>query len=119
MAGMSYLKMNEYDKAVEFLSKFSSEDEILDPMAKGKIGDAFADINQLEDALTYYTKAATERNNSLITPLYLFKAANTALDLGKFDQALKMFTQIQTDYPKSDEAKDIQMYINRVKYATK
>jgi tetratricopeptide (TPR) repeat protein len=119
MAGMSYLKMNEYDKAVEFLSKFSSEDEILDPMAKGKIGDAFADINQLEDALTYYTKAATVRNNSLTTPLYLFKAANTALDLGKFDQALKMFIQIQTDYPKSDEAKDIQMYINRAKYATK
>ena len=119
MAGISYLKMNEYDKAVEYLSKFSSEDEILDPMAKGKIGDAFSDINQLEDALTYYVKAAKDRNNSLTTPMYLFKAGNTALDLGKFDEALKMFTQIQNDFPKSDEAKDIQMYINRAKYASK
>jgi len=119
MAGMSYLKMNEYDKAVEFLGEFSSDDEILDPLAKGKIGDAFADINQLDDALTYYIKAAVDRNNSLTTPLYLLKAGNTALDLGKFDEALKMFTQIKNDFPKSDEAKDIQMYINRAKYASK
>ena len=119
MSGISYLKMNEYDKAIEFLGKFSSEDEVLEPMAKGKIGDAFADINQLEDALTYYKQAATIRSNSLSTPMYLFKAANTTLELGKFDEALKMFTQIKNDYPKSDEAKEIDMYINRAKYASK
>ena len=119
MAGMSYIKMDEYDKGVEFLSKFSSDDEILDPMSKGKIGDAFADINQLEDAFTYYKKAATERTNSLTTPMYLFKAANTALDLGKFDEALTMFQTIKNDFPKSDEAKGIDAYINRAKYATK
>jgi len=119
MAGISYLKINEYDKAVEYLSKFSSEDEILEPIAKGKIGDAFADINQLEDAFTYYKKAATVRSNSLSTPLYLFKAGNTALELGKYTEALTMFNQIKNDYSKSDEAKDIDIYINRAKYASK
>jgi len=119
MAGISYLKTNEYDKAIEFLNNFSSDDVILEPMAKGKIGDAFAEINQLEDALNYYKQAATVRENSFSTPLYLFKAANTALDLGKFDEALKMFEQIKNNYPKADEAKEIDMYINRAKYASK
>ena len=119
MAGMAFLKTNEYDKAISYLDKFSSEDAVLEPMAKGKIGDAFADLNQLEDAFIYYKKAATMRENSFSTPLHLFKAANTALDLGKFDEALTMFESIKTSYPKSEEAKEIELYINRAKYASK
>jgi len=119
MAGMAYLKTQEYGKAIEYLGKFSSEDEILEPMAKGKIGDAFADINQLEDAYEYYKKAANLRENSFSTPLYLFKAANTALELGKYNEAIVMFEKIKVSYPKSEEAKDIDMYINRAKYASK
>ena len=32
-AGVSYLKMKEYQKAIEYLSKFSSDDELLGPTA--------------------------------------------------------------------------------------
>lgn len=119
MAGMAFLKTNEYDKAINHLDKFSSEDAILAPMAKGKIGDAFADLNQLEDAYDYYKQAIAIQENSFSTPLYLFKAGNTALDLGKFDEALTMFEKIKASYPKSDEAKEIELYINRAKYASK
>ncbi len=119
MAGMAFLKTNEYDKAIEHLNKFSSEDEILEPMAKAKIGDAFADINQLEDAFNYYKQAATIRNNKFTTPMYLFKAANTALEINKFDEALVMFQKIKNDFSDSDEAKQIDMFIKRAKYASK
>ena len=50
-AGVSYLQMKKYDKAIEHLSKFDSDDELLGPVSIGAIGDAFADINQSEDAL--------------------------------------------------------------------
>ncbi len=116
-AGISYLKMKDYQNAIEYLGKFKSDDEILGPVAKGAIGDAFADLNQPEDALDYYEKAANLRDNSFTTPLFLFKAANTALDLGKNDKALTMFEKIKTAFPKSDEAKDIDIYINKAKYA--
>lgn len=119
MAGISYLKINEYDKAIEFLNNFSSDDEILAPMAKAKIGDAFADINQLDDAFNYYKQAVEYRDNSFSTPLYLFKAGNTALELGKFDEALKLFTRIKTDFPNSPEVKEINIYINRAKHASR
>ena len=83
----------------------------------GAIGDAFADLNQLEDALNYYEQAARLRTNSFTTPLFLFKAGNTALELGKSDKALKMFERIDIEFPKSNEAKDIAIYISKARYS--
>jgi tetratricopeptide (TPR) repeat protein len=118
-AGISYLKLKNYQQAIEHLEKFSSEDELLGPVAKGAIGDAFADINQLDDALDYYLKAANLRDNNFSTPLFLFKAGNTAMDLEKYSKALEVFTKIKEEYPTSDEAKNIDIYINRAKFAQK
>ncbi len=117
MTGISYLKLGEYDKAIEYLNKFKSEDEILAALAKGNIGDAFVEINQPEEALKYYLEAANVRDNEFTTPLYLFKAANTAMDLKDYDQAVKLFTRIKEDYTKSDEAKKVDIFIQRAKIA--
>ncbi len=119
MAGISYLKMNDYKNAIDLLGQFSSNDEMLAPIAKGKIGDAFADIDQLEDAFDYYKQAANLSANKFTAPLFLFKAANTALDINKSEEALAMFEKIKTNYPASEEAKEIDLYIKRAKYASK
>ncbi|WP_111709534.1 tetratricopeptide repeat protein [Lutibacter citreus] len=118
-AGISYLKLKNYKEAIEYLEKFSSDDELLAPTAKGAIGDAFSDINQPEDALDYYLKAANLRDNNFSTPLFLFKAANTAMDLNKYDKALDLFKRIKKDYPKANEARNIDIYINKATFASK
>lgn len=118
-AGISYYKLKQYQKAIDFLQNFSSDDEILGPVAKGVIGDIFSDINQPKDALSYYLKAANLKDNDFSTPLYLFKAGNTAMDLNKFDQALKAFSRIKKDYPSSEEGKNIDIYISKATYASK
>ena len=116
-AGVSYLKMKKYDKAIEYLSKFSSDDEILGPTALGAMGDAFADINQPEDALDYYEKAANKKDNEFTTPLVLFKAGQMAMSLEKFDKAETLFTKIKDNYSTSEQGRDIEKYINAAKYA--
>lgn len=116
-AGVSYLQMKEYDKAIEYLSKFNSEDEMLGPVSLGAIGDAFADISQPEDALDYYEKAAGNKNNEFTTPLFLFKAGQTAMELKKFDKAEVLFTKIYKEYSKSDQGREIEKYIAAAKYA--
>ena len=117
MTGISYLKLGEYDKAIEYLNKFKSEDEILAALAKGNIGDAFVEINQPKDALKYYLEAANVRDNEFTTPLYLFKAGNTAMDMGDYDKAIELYTRIKEDYSKSDEAKMVDIFIQRAKIA--
>ena len=117
-AGISYLKLKNYKEAIDYLEDFSSDDELLGPIAKGAIGDAFADINQPEDALDYYLEAAKLKDNNFSSPLFLFKAGNTALELGKNSKALDIFNTIKNDYPLSDEAKDINIYINKATFAS-
>ena len=116
-AGVSYLQMKQYDKAIEFLSKFNSDDEMLGPVALGAIGDAFSDIDQQNDALEYYEKAANKKSNEFTTPMFLFKAGQTAMSLEKYSKAEQLFAQIKENYSKSDQAKDIEKFINAAKYS--
>ncbi|CAM1349741.1 tetratricopeptide repeat protein [Tenacibaculum crassostreae] len=116
-AGVSYLKMKKYEEAIEYLGSFSSDDAILGPTALGAIGDAFADINQPEDALEYYEKAANKKDNQFTTPLFLFKAAQIAMDLKKYSKAESLYTTIKEKYADSDQGRDIEKYINSAKYA--
>ena len=67
---MAYLNLKDYQNAVTFLSDFSSNDEMLGPIAKGGIGDAFVQLNQSEDALDYYVQAANLKTNGYTTPMY-------------------------------------------------
>lgn len=112
-AGMAYLNTRDYKNAVSYLGKFSSDDEILAPMAKGSIGDAFVQLNQQEDALGYYEDAAKMRKNEFTTPMFLYKAGITALDLGKTDAALTHFKNIKENYPTSTEGTNIDIFIGK------
>ncbi|MCI2227996.1 tetratricopeptide repeat protein [Polaribacter sp. MSW13] len=116
-AGVSYLKMKNYEKGIEYLEKFKSDDEMLGPVSLGAIGDAFSDINQPEQALEYYEKAANKKSNDFTTPLFLYKAGQTAMELKKFDKAEKLFTKIKENYSKSEQGRDIEKFINAAKYA--
>lgn len=118
-AGISYLKMRDYKNAITHLGNFSSEDELLSPTAYGAIGDAFSEIDQLDDAYDYYVKAATIKENEFTTPMFLFKAGITALDLGKNKKALEYFTKIEKDYKISQFAKDISYYKNKALFSKK
>ena len=111
-AGMMYLNMNDYENSIKYLSKFSSNDILLSSLASGSIGDAFAELNQFEDAYDYYVKASKGYNN-YTTPLFLYKAGTVAMKLNKFKKAEEYFTSIKLDYPKSPEAKNIDAFISK------
>ena len=116
-AGMAYLNMKDYTNAVTYLNAFSSEDDVLGPIAKGGIGDAFVQLEQLEDAYDYYVQAAELKSNNYTTPMYLYKAGVIGLKLGDNEKALKFFNQIKSDYPDSTEAKDIDVFIGKAEAA--
>ena len=114
-AGMSYLNLKDYPNAIKYLSEFKSDDLMLNPIAKGAIGDAFVQINQPNDALEYYEKAISAATNDFTTPLYLSKAGKLALSLDKNDKALKFFERIKSEFSKSTEATNIDVYIAKAK----
>ena len=112
-AGLCYRNLGDYTAAIEYLDKFDANDEILAAVALGTIGDCFMEIDQAEEALEYYEKAANKRDNTFTAPIYLKKAGLTAESLGEYGKALKMYQKIQNDYKDSPEATDIEKYIAR------
>ncbi len=112
-AGTAYLRLKKYNEAIEHLSNFKSDDEVLAPLAKGNIGDAYVQGNQPDDALKAYEDAANMRNNEFTTPMYLYKAGALALKLGNADKALSYFEKIKSDYPKSTQASNIDVFIGK------
>lgn len=112
-AGMAFLNMKDYAQAIEYLNEFSSEDDVLGPISRGGIGDAFVQLEQLEDAFDYYIQAADLRTNNYTTPMYLLKAGVIGLKIGEFDKSLLYFNKIKSDFPDSIEAKDIDVFIGK------
>ncbi|MEG9329133.1 Tetratricopeptide repeat-containing protein [Salinimicrobium catena] len=114
-AGMAYLNTNQYQKAIDNLDEFESDDEIIAPLAKGGIGDAFMQLDQPEDALGYYEEAANMRTNSFTTPKFLLKAAVVAIQLGDGDAAVEYLNRIKNEFPESAEANKVAVYLGQAK----
>ncbi len=112
-AGMAYLNTNQYQQAIDALDDFESDDQILAPLAKGGIGDAFLQLDQPQEALDYYEEAAKMRDNNFTTPKFLLKAAVTAIKLGEGQVAEAHLERIQNEYPDATEADRVALYLGQ------
>jgi predicted negative regulator of RcsB-dependent stress response len=110
-AGIAYLNTRKYAEAVTSLEKFSTDDIMLSTLAKGAIGDAYAQQNKQKEALDFYIKAADASKNDFTRPRFLLKAGKTALALGNKSDALKYFTDIKDNFDVSPEAQQIDALI--------
>jgi tetratricopeptide (TPR) repeat protein len=114
-AGMSYYRLKDYNKAVEYLKDFSSDAKQVQAVAYGSIGDAYSELKKNEEAIEYYKKAGTHfPEDEAISSEYLFRAASYLELNGKNDAAIEIYKQIKQNYPKSEKGFSIDKYINRI-----
>ncbi len=111
-AGLCYLRMGQFDNAIEYLKKFDSDDEMAAPMARGAIGDAYMELNETDKAVSYYLDAAEMRENEFTSPMFLMKAAMACEVAGKLDKALEIYRRVKKEYPRSFDAREIDKYIS-------
>ena len=114
-AGMAYLNIQQYQEAINYLEGFTSDDPILGALAKGNIGDAFVQLDQPEEAMEYYEKAIAHNNNSFTTPKFLYKAGTLAMQIGENERAVTYFERIKNEFPNSEEARTIDIFIGKAK----
>ncbi|MCC6691234.1 MAG: tetratricopeptide repeat protein [Bacteroidia bacterium] len=116
--GISYMKKGEFEKAIEHLKEFDSNDQMVAPVALGAIGDCCIELNKTDEGVSYYLKAAERNKNKFTSPIYLKKAGLAYETLNNYKDALKVYQRIKTDYDNSTEARDIEKYIARAKAMT-
>lgn len=114
-AGVSYLKLGDFNNAVKHLKDFSTDAKQIQLLAYGCLGDAYSELNKKEDAVESYKKAATafekDENNS---SEYLFRAALLQETTGKNKEALELFKELKTKFPQTEKGFQADKYINRL-----
>ena len=113
--GMCYLKQGKYEDAIEHLKSFSSKDEIVAPLATAAIGDANMELGKIDEAITYYLKAAEQNTNNFDTPICLKKAAMANEEKGNYIDAVKLYERIKNEFAETSEGREIDKYIARAK----
>lgn len=114
-AGICYLKLGNFQEAVDLLKSYKGKDQIIGPMAKGALGDAYLELNETSKAVSAYLEAANVSKNEVTSPLFLMKAGWTYEVLNDFKKALPVYEQIKKEYPNSIEGREIDKYIARAK----
>jgi tetratricopeptide (TPR) repeat protein len=114
-AGMSYFRLKNYNKSIEYLKDFSSDAKQVQAVAYGSIGDAYSELKKNEEAIEYYKKAGTHfPEDEAISSEYLFRAGYFLELNGKNEEAIEIYKQIKKNYPKSEKGFNIDKYINRL-----
>lgn len=113
--GIIYLNQGDFDEAIRHLKKFKGKDQVVSVMAKGAIGDAYMEKDDIGSAADYYREAAGMHDNEFAAPVFYLKAGMAYELIGKYADAVEMFEAIKINYPSSVEAREIDKYISRAK----
>ena len=118
-AGICCFKIGEYQKAINYLQEFDNNEDVnIGTTVTGLIGDAYVELNQVDLALDYFTKAY-ESDNKMLSPVFLKKAGLVYESKGEYDKAIELYTKIKDVYYDSNTARDIEKYIERASMAKK
>ncbi len=112
-SGICYYKLGQYENAIKFLTQYDGEDNYFSIAVIGLIGDSYVELGKTSKALDYFEEAA-DKKNDVLSPIYLKKAGIVNESLKQPEKALEAYTNIKDNYPKSNEAADIDKYIARV-----
>ncbi|WP_345954887.1 tetratricopeptide repeat protein [Mucilaginibacter sp. PAMB04168] len=112
-AGTAYLNKGEYRKAIDNLTNFRGDDNMVAAEAFGSIADAYVELKDYEKAETYFKKAADKAANKFLSPIYLKKLGLVYEARNDNKSAAETYQKIKTDYPTSAEAQNIDGYIAR------
>ena len=118
-AGISYMKQGNYEEAITYLKKYSNNDQVLSAMALGAIGDCYMELDDLQNAVSYYGKAAIKNANDFTSPIFLMKEGLTYEIMGDYAKALNAYKTLKKDFPNSNEAFEISKNIANVEQKMK
>jgi tetratricopeptide (TPR) repeat protein len=112
-AGVCYIKLNDNEKAIKHLKKFSTSSKAIQARAYKLLGDAYADSGKSADALSYYKKAARHfEQDTENSADYLLNAAYLADRVMKDQkEATALYKEIKEKFPRSNQASTADNYL--------
>ncbi len=113
-AGVSYLKKGEFDKAIQYLEDFSTDDFLWQARAYVLIGDAYMEKGTYGEAVSYYKKGANYEENKQFTPMYMEKLALAQELNGSTEEAKNTLMSALEKYPNYNNINEVKRNIGRL-----
>jgi len=115
-AGVCYKNLGESNKAISYLKEFDASDISLTPALKGAIGDCYLDMGETDKAISFYEKAA-DADTEVIAAYYTWWLGLAYYSAKNYDKAVTTFEELKTKYPNSQQAMEIDKYIELARAA--
>lgn len=107
-------QLGEYDRALEYFQAFDKEENVLGASAYAGEAAVYENQGEYETAGDRYRQAATVYESEATSPRYLIQAGRAYEEAGAYEEARQVFQQAEEDWPDSDEAQQVDMYLARV-----
>lgn len=117
-AAILLYKKGEYQKALDYLSKYSPEEAIVGAASYSLQGDCYVNLEKYNEAVAAFDKAiSASDDNELYTPLFMIKQANVYRELKDFNKEAAVYEKIKKEYPGYAAAYNLNIdkYIERAK----
>lgn len=120
-AGLCYAQLGKWAEAEKFLKDFSTADDaMISPAAISALGDVYANLGKIDDAVSAKKKAAKmadseaeSGHNLSLSPTFLLSAGKLLESQGKTEEALAIYKDIKANYVGSAVYSEIDKYIER------
>ena len=112
--GLAYAQQGKWEEAVSYLEKFKDQgDLMISPAAEGALGNAYAHLNKLDEAVNHLKNAAKRADNNSLSPTFLIQAGEILESQGKKAEALELYQEVKDKYFNSMQYQNIDAYIER------
>jgi tetratricopeptide (TPR) repeat protein len=112
--GMCELKMGDYKNAIKSFKEFDGKGTMLGHQAYGALGQAYLESGDNANAIENFKKATEDKNDVLITPMYLYYLGLAYQAGGKVNEAKEAFKRVRDEYPKSMQAREMDKELARI-----
>ena len=113
-SGICYLRLGQFESSIEYLKQFESDDKMVAPIAYGAIGDAYMELNNIDDAMIFYNKAVNTSDNNFTAPIYLMKIGFAHKQNGDYKKAFEAYKKVEKDFPNTSEGRQVSKYIAQI-----
>lgn len=114
-AGICYLQLGDFSNAVKQLEDFSTNAQQVQALAYAKLADAYSEIHKKDKAVSLYKKAANHfEKDEYNASEYLFRAAQLLEVMSRDKEAIELYREIKTKYPKTEKGFQVDKYLARL-----
>lgn len=114
-AGICYLQLGDFNNAIKHLEDFETNAQQVQALAYAKLADAYSEVNKKDKAVEFYKKAANHfEKDEYNSSEYLFRAAQLLETIGKDKDAIELYQEIKTKYPKTEKGFQVDKYLARL-----